>query len=156
MEARFIGAEIEAKFPHDTIKAIRGFIAPEVHRKVRTSKPDSLGTESERIASSEENMTMGSMALYIEEIAKEIENELDSRLLIDFAGNLRICGIQRNRVVHGAINDFCEPVKNENGEREFAWQKPIVSFIRMRLLYPHAILILSEKWKQPGRRRTNC
>ncbi len=100
--------------------------------------------------SSEENMTMGSMASYLEESISRMLSKLDEReLILEFARRLRECGSERNRVVHGAIGDFFERVAIK-GQKEHAWQRPVISFIRMRLLFPHAVPILKRLMNVPG------
>jgi len=100
----------------------------------------------ESAPSDEQNMTMGSMASYLEtSVAAQIEDATEKDLVNEFAIRLRDCGRDRNRVVHGAIDDFFKKI-TVAGRREVAWQSPVVSFIRMRLLFPHVVSILQE-WK---------
>ena len=141
-------AKIGAEFPNKTIKGIRSIILGE-HRK-QTSQTEGEGPvfEHDGMGISERNMTMGAMASYLQEVvAAEIPSEADARLLTDFAKRLGECGLHRNRVVHGAVPQFFEMISDEPDNEEYGWQKPVFSFIGMRLLFPHAIHILKEKWK---------
>ncbi|HEY3898066.1 MAG TPA: hypothetical protein VGM54_05600 [Chthoniobacter sp.] len=122
--------KLSESFPPDIISGIRGCLQH--------------GTENN---SDETNMTMGSIALFLETTVRvELTNDAQKILITEFASRLRECGNERNRVVHGAIGNFFEKVYIEK-QREFAWQRPVSAFIKMRLLYPHVIPILKD-WKR--------
>ena len=136
---------MDASFPDEIIRGIRRIVFPEQGKKAGPKDGGLLVGDQKVDGNGEQNMTMGSMASYLDEIVTKHElEESERKTLADFAGRLRACGIQRNRVVHGAIPNFFETTPDGN---EYQWQKPVFTFISMRIMFPHAIRILQEKWR---------